>query len=380
MKGSRRIILVLLTALSVVVVMEGISFVGGLYLQSQGVFYKARPDADYQTYLAQRDPLLGWPSLLSVTQGGERDESGSRVTPAYPDLATSPNCVALYGDSFTWSDEVDAESAWGNRLSQLLGCRVANYGVGGYGSDQAYLRYRKAENERAPVVVLNHLAENILRNLNRYRQLLYPGNPLGFKPRFLLTEEGGVELLPMPEIADGHYPQLAQKPERFFDHDLFLPGEEWGALRLEFPYSLSLLQALGHFHVRAVLLGYPWYRDFYSKEHVGQGVELTLRIMEAFVETARQRGQVPVVSVIASGNDLQYYQRHGAWVYEPLLQQLRQRGVPVVDFGAEMMKRLQGRDPCELFNNCSAHFSAAGYRMMAEIMAEYLQGEGVVAQ
>ena len=33
------------------------------------------------------------------------------------------------------------QDGWIERLSHKLGCRVANYGVDGYGTDQAYVRF-----------------------------------------------------------------------------------------------------------------------------------------------------------------------------------------------------------------------------------------------
>ena len=32
---------------------------------------------------------------------------------------------------------------WVEQLSRKLGCRVANYGVSGYGTDQAYVRFQR---------------------------------------------------------------------------------------------------------------------------------------------------------------------------------------------------------------------------------------------
>jgi len=65
----------------------------------------------------------------------------------------------LYGDSFTEGSGVDPEHAWSNVLSQLLHCRVANFGVSGYGTDQAYMRFLNNQRDPARVVVLGFLSE-----------------------------------------------------------------------------------------------------------------------------------------------------------------------------------------------------------------------------
>ena len=52
--------------------------------------------------------------------------------------------VALVGDSFTFGLEVSYEQSWGARLEQALGgdVQVLNFGVDGYGVDQAYFATR----------------------------------------------------------------------------------------------------------------------------------------------------------------------------------------------------------------------------------------------
>ena len=40
--------------------------------------------------------------------------------------------------------EVTDDEAWLHRLSERLGCNVQNFGIGGYGLDQAALRYELA--------------------------------------------------------------------------------------------------------------------------------------------------------------------------------------------------------------------------------------------
>jgi hypothetical protein len=48
---------------------------------------------------------------------------------------------------------------------------VSDYGVSGYGADQAYLRFRRVPDE-APVVILGIFGEGVIRNVNQYRGFL----------------------------------------------------------------------------------------------------------------------------------------------------------------------------------------------------------------
>lgn len=355
---------------------ELVAYGVGRYLQSKGVFYEP-PEVDgYDEYLAERDPLLGWPAP-SVFGTGEYDETGSRIVPAFPD--TRKACVSLYGDSFTWSGEVDPEHAWGNVLSKLLGCRVSNFGVGGYGSDQAYLRFLKQTWDDAPDVILAHLSENILRNVNQLRGLLYAGTKFGLKPRFVLDEDGALKAVPLPTFSAQQLPLVEARPEDYLrpEHEYFLPGGPTGTRRLQFPFSYSVLRALGHFHVVSELTGKPWHMDFYQPDHDAGGLGVTSAILEAFARTTVERGQRPIVLIIPTGGDLEYFVAHRVWPYQPLLDRLRESGIDTIDAGPGMMRRVGDRDPCELFADCSAHFNAEGYETLAHIVYEHLEKRGL---
>ena len=171
------------------------------------------------------------------------------MTPAFPEPGAA--CVSLYGDSFTFGVGVGNEDAFGNVLSRLLGCRVANYGTPGYGTDQATLRFERNEADEAPVVILAHLTENIARNVNQARQLLHPKSRYGLKPRFVLRTEGGLELVPLADMTPERFDDLIAHPNQYLRHEYFLPGGDSGVAVLRFPFSLSVLRSLDP-------VGWPW--------------------------------------------------------------------------------------------------------------------------
>lgn len=134
------------------------------------------------------DALLGWTNHYP-TPLEERPQPRRYGRPA----------LATFGDSYTHCDEVADAETWQAYLADELQADVLNFGVGGYGPDQALLRYRQKSRELAvPVVALGLVLENINRVVNRYRPFYYPetGVPLT-KPRFVL-DDGSLRLLPNP--------------------------------------------------------------------------------------------------------------------------------------------------------------------------------------
>ena len=155
----------LVVLLVVLTTVEFMSFGTGKFLASFGVVYHPQDIDGYDSYLAQRDSVLGWTAANLWPL--EVDGSGSRISSHQVEKNTL--CVSAFGDSFTWGDEVAVEESFPDQLSGLLRCRVANYGVGGYGTDQAFLRFRDGVADSAPIVVLGHMSENIVRNVNQFR-------------------------------------------------------------------------------------------------------------------------------------------------------------------------------------------------------------------
>ena len=155
------------------------------------------------TWYQRIDPDLGW-----VTVPGARSRSpcanraGLRAEREYAP-APPPGVVriAAFGDSFVHGDEVTTDEAWPTRLERLQpGLEVLNYGVGGYGIDQAMLRFFREGARFAPhVVLVGVITDDVLRGVNVFRPFFAPttGNVLT-KPRFLLDDDGTLRLLPNP--------------------------------------------------------------------------------------------------------------------------------------------------------------------------------------
>ncbi len=285
-------------------------------------------------FLLRRTPL-GWGP--PINEGGHVLQSRPRRDPGLEWL-DDRDCASAYGDSFTAGSGTADDDTYPHELGSILGCRVSNYGVGGYGSDQAFMLWRAQRHlDTAPVVVLGHLSENILRNVNQYRNLLYPGRELFFKPRFV-QDDGALVEVPVPIRTAQDFQQLESDPASVLRHEAFLDRP-----RRAFPYTLALARWLvADFHVRSQLAGVPRHEAFYRSNHPSQALQLTARLLTAFASEAGANGQTPYVVLIPMGDDFVYAVRTNRWPDQPLAAALREAGVSVIHAGPPMLAWVWG--------------------------------------
>ena len=378
--AARRSFYVLLVALTV-----GLFEIGSLaattFLTRQG-WMAHIPDftpEEKSAYLTQRDPTLGWAYVTDSTWGSATDARG-RITRAVPRRDSSPThagqpCVSTYGDSFVYGSEVENDATYPHFLSGSLGCPVRNFGVPGFGSDQAVMLFRaQAAVDTASVVVFQHLTENILRNVNRYANLLYPGGTPRFKPRFILDARDSLRYLPPPVASAEDFDRLRANPDSVLEPDGMLRRP-----RPSFPYTVSLLAWLAtDLKLRARFTGMPAEAAFYDPHHPDRGVALTVAILASAVRQAASEGRTALIVLQPTRQALIHAQETGRWVDQPLHDTLRARGLNVVHTGQALLGASGARGPCALFENCAqTHLNAEGNRVVANVIAAYLEERGL---
>ena len=135
------------------------------------------------------EPDLGWVVCDSVRPrfgeeykgvylpygvGGSRtfynyETDGARKVVNFPNKRCR---IHTYGDSFTHCDQVNNGETWQEYLAAHLQEPIRNYGVGGYGIYQAYLRMLKVEKEAsADCIILNIYDDDHYRNLDAWRSI-----------------------------------------------------------------------------------------------------------------------------------------------------------------------------------------------------------------
>jgi hypothetical protein len=310
MQRNTRLLGVIIIVIMVAGFAELSSYLMSCYLVKYPIaFTPLHITESYESYLSRYNPRLAWKSNVLDDNGNFRDLAAPNPTSSGYYQSNSPACVSLYGDSFTEGYGVSPKHSWGFLLSQFLHCRVAIFGVSAYGTDQAYLRFLDNHHDQAKVVILGFLSENIMRNVNQLRNLISTTTDCLLKPRFILNEQGQLTLIPKPLLTKEQYYTLTKHPELILHHEFYLPGGPSGYQRMAFPYTWGFLKAFPLIF-KNVVLHHGTYYDLYRPDNPSQAVKITLAIMENFYRDARQRGKQPVILVIPTHIDLDYYRHH----------------------------------------------------------------------
>jgi lysophospholipase L1-like esterase len=357
-------------------VVEGASYVAGTILQGRAILYLPQPvsEAEFRDYVAGRDPTLGWPSHRDL-DSVDYDARGARTTEGR-ESADVADCIAVFGDSFTFGAEVEPEDSWPSQLGDRLGCPVANFGVSGYGTDQALLRFLEKRDHLPPVVLMGHFQEGMLRNVNQFHGLLNGGEGLGFKPRFILDDRDELELVPLPDLSYAQYQRAIRDPGGSLPHEYFSPGGQSGLQSFQFPYTLSVLGTMGHFSIRARLADLPRHAAFYDPDHASRSLEITTRLLASFHEEASALGFAPVIIMLPASRDLELFAKEERWVFEPLTRRLQQRSISIANVGSALAAHTSQPGAAVIFAS-GGHYNALGNRIVAEAIHAHLRDQGL---
>ncbi len=304
-----------------------------------------------------------------------RDLAGAKLNADFPPAGRAG--ASAYGDSFVWGDDIPLADGWIEQLSRKLGCRVANYGVSGHGTDQAYIRFTRTTQDDAPVALLGIFPANVLRNVNQYRGFLgFTQDPHWLKGRFLLDGAGKLEWIHRPRIDEAGYLRLLHDPASVVPGDYLLPDSPDGPVTLRFPYMLALAHVALLPRLRVRIFGHPSWADFYQPGHPSGALSLTAAIAEAFVREAERRGKHALVVMLPGASSFRARAKFGETEYGPLLTALAARHVDVFDPVPPLLAALGQRRYCDLYfkpATCEGHIGIAGGSVFADVVAAELR-------
>jgi hypothetical protein len=328
-----------------------------------------------------------WNTLSSVA---DDEIGGYRVSGAKPnsEFANSQNsCGSAYGDSYVGGADVANNEGWVEQLSHLLGCRIANYAVGNYGTDQAYLRFRRVL-DTSPIVLLGINPNNVMDNINQYDGLLGATlEPTALKGRFLLDSSDHLTWVARPHLDVDGFVAMNRNPAETLPHSYFLPDTPDGPITLRFPYSVTLARVALMTRMQNILARRTEWSSLFAADHPSGALRLMAAICEAFVELAKAQGQKPLIVMLPLAHSFREKLNYGEFEYAPLVAALRAKGIAVYDPGPAMIESLAGgRSACEFYFHphpevawlaspvpCGGHYSVIGNTTIARLVADELR-------
>jgi hypothetical protein len=169
------------------------------------------------------DSLLGWSPRPGATANlYAYDWAGARIAGAPLPRERTPGVrrIVAVGGSFVRGDEVEGEECWAGRLDAELDVELVNLGVGGFGLDQALLRWERDGSPLDPDEVwLGFCPAVSLRVLSTYWPSMHHWKQsVATKPRFTLGDDGELALAENPAASREELARILRDQSAFMQH------------------------------------------------------------------------------------------------------------------------------------------------------------------
>jgi hypothetical protein len=268
--------------------------------------------------------------------------------------------IALVGDSYTYGEDVTYEDTWGFLLEKEFGeVQVLNFGVSGYGVDQAYLRYEKDARVWNPQIVIFGLMDHDLqRTMNVYPWISYLNWMVPFsKPRFILRDREIIRLNVPPLAPDAIFGRKSITELPFLEYDRGYIGRDWEH-RL---YDVSYL-------ARLFATKFPRWSPEHPDVSNEALVSVNAAIMQHFFRSAEQAGMIPIVVYFPWKAELERADRGEP--NSPLAKQvLHQAGIPYTDTTSCLFEL----NAADRFLPEGGHYTAQGHAAVAKCLRNVVQ-------
>jgi hypothetical protein len=320
-------------------------------------------------------PLLGWSIANNTCYWlGDCSNSIGIRSPREFELNKSEDTlrIELFGDSFVYGADVTFEQTWGYRLekkvSRDFNVEVMNFGVGGYGNDQAYLRWKIIGKKYRPdIVLIGFQEENCIRNRNVIRKFLFKNTLMPFsKPRFILSNSS-LKLVNYPPL---HYSKVPDTVKNFDESPLveyehyYNPDDYSTRNPLFYSKLASTLITVAEKNTR-----FKWSAEAEDVKH-----ELCYAILKKFVEEASEESDVYIIH-IPTYPGLVNKMNSGAVEYEQLLNRLKKE-VRLIDPTDRLIDEVERTTIESLFEEeYKWHYSNKSNAILAEVVYDSIINE-----
>ena len=299
----------------------------------------------------EHDALVGWRNAPNIRRGdlvtnshGMRNEREFAFEP----VNGRPRLL-IVGDSYSFGHGVRNEETFAYLLGENLPeWDVMNMAVEGHGTDQSYIMYEQyGESLRPEIVLVGFFVRDFNRNTFSYREYA--------KPRYVPQPDGSMLLTHSP----------VQSPQALIEE--YRSGDKRiGGWR--YSYAVASIQRV--------------LNDRVKRDHSeGSLPRRTLTgIMEMFVRRVRDNGATPVWIIIPS-SDIETGSGSGYDDVEEFAEaEARRLDMPVLRLQPILRDHLRRYPDVALWRagEVGGHFSAAGHRLTADSIHEFLESEDLL--
>ena len=342
------------------------------------------------------DPELGWVRKPN-TQHDEKskdeitqwtvNEKGARTNPNFEDKRSNISC---YGDSFTFSRQVNDNETWEQQFSKKIKSNVQNFGVGNHGIDQALLRLkREFIKNKTDIVIMGVVPGTITRILSVWKHYSEYGNTFGFKPRFIIKNNSLV-LIKNPIDNQEKFLNYDKYLDKIRKYDYFYE-KKFKKEIIKIPYAISIFKNLRRnigiiYWIKKIqrlknndnLDDIKWeamkyvmkqnlewriklFQDNYSQK-------LLKMIIEEYVNFSREQNFKPIFIFLPQNDDLIFI-KNNFHFYKKFSKELELiKGLTVIDITKELLKESNLENFYSDDNSYGGHYSKKGNEKIAEIL------------
>ncbi len=341
---------------------------------------RASATKDQADGLTLYHPVLGWdfpPGLVYEDAEGIPYSHGARGE-RHCCTSFDTTLIATYGDSFTYCAEVGDENTWQTFLGDKLQTNVLNFGVSGYGTDQALLKYELQEGIAAKIVILGVLPENINRVVNIYRPFYTYHDPLKLTKPIFFKDRNKIRLVPNPIRSVAEVSKLDQEQflEELGKFDYWYQLDK-GLPKFTFPYTFSFfawkdsvfaqltarVQGFSNGRIR-----HPW--NLYDEDGP---LSIMCYLADRFVATARSRGSEPLIVIMPHKDYITEMTDNGMVRAATFMEYLSDKGYPFLDAVKSVADMRPSKQDLDRWYR--DHATSDGNKIFADILKRYLQAK-----
>ncbi len=342
----------------------------------RAIKYILEGKTNYNVY----SPTLGWAIRPNGKSGPYRANSkGIRSSREYS-LVPSENVIRIssFGDSFTHCDDVKNRDTWQSRMSNS-NLEVINFGVGGFGLDQAFLRYQQeGVLYNSDIVLIGFMTENINRVVNVFRPFYFPSTGIPLSKPYFTISGGQLVLNKNPMYKLSLYRKLLDDPEELLAklgvNDYFF-HKKYAAGGFDFLPSVRISKILYGQAMEQIFVPKVIKSGYYNRD--SRAFKVTCKIFDKFIDTVSENKSSPIVVIFPRKDDFLRYRKDKTKVHAPLLEYLKSKKYQYIDILDAFGRDKENINIDDLF---VTHYSATGNKLVAKYILNYIKENKLLAK